>query len=43
MDKSAGLHMHYTYRSCTAMETHVMQLPACADVNARGHLDLCSY
>lgn len=32
--------------SCSAVETHAMKLPVhsfCADVNARGGLELCSY
>lgn len=37
---------HYTYRSYSAMKTHTMKLPAhsyCADVDAQGGLELCSY
>lgn len=36
----------YTHRSCLGIESHTMKLPAhslCADVNARGVLELYSY
>lgn len=35
---------HCLYKSCSAMETHAMKLPAnryCADINVRGGLSLC--
>lgn len=37
---------HYTYSSCSTMETHAVKLPVhnfCVDVNTRGDLELCSY
>lgn len=37
---------HYSYRSCSAMETNAIKLPVhcfCADVNVRGTLELCNY
>lgn len=43
IDKSSGPPTHYTYRSCAALETQAMKLPAhssFADVNFIG-LKLC--
>lgn len=37
---------HYSYRSCSAMESNAIKLPVhwfCADVNVRGALELCNY
>lgn len=45
MGKSTESLVHYTYRSCSVMETHAMKLPErsfYADLNGRGGLKLCS-
>lgn len=46
MNKSTGPHPPYTYRSHSVMKIQAMKLLAhsyCADVNARGSLELSSY
>lgn len=43
VDESTEPATRYSYRSCSAMQTHATKLPAhsfCADVNARGGLEL---
>lgn len=44
--KSSVPPTRYACRSCSAVETHAAKLPAlryCADVYARGGLELCGY
>lgn len=46
VEKHTGPPIYYAARSCLASDTHAVKLSAhslCADVSARGGLELCSY
>lgn len=46
VEKHTGPPIYYAARSCLALDTHAVKLPAhslCADVSARGGLELCRY